>query len=169
MGTDKSLLHYGSANQRKATYELLSNYCEEVFLSCNQEQVPNIELPYILDKENIKGPLAGILSALEAYPDVSWLSLACDMPLIDAEVIHRLIANRNPEKLATCFYYKFPEPLCTIWEPKALKPLQETSKKGDFSPRSFLENNDVQCINVDKAFSHYLTNINTPQEQKKLK
>ena len=165
MGKDKSLISYHSKNQRNHSFELLSNYCEKVFLSCNKDQAVAISLPSIEDSNNYKGPLVGLLSAQEKFPDVAWLVLACDMPFVDEEVLNVLIANRNSQAIATCFFHDFPEPLCSVWEPSSHAPLIKFANSGNLSPKQFLENNDASYIKTSLAIKHKLRNINSPEDR----
>ncbi|ELR70023.1 Molybdopterin-guanine dinucleotide biosynthesis protein MobA [Fulvivirga imtechensis AK7] len=168
MGTDKSLLKYHDKDQREQVYHLLDQYCSKVFLSCNQEQADELNLPYIVDIKRDFGPLSGIMSAFTYRPDVAWLVVACDMPKIDNEVIEQLISNRNPNMLATCYYTNFPEPLCSIWEPAAFEALKEFLEKQRPRPRIFLEINKVEYIKADASLTSKLVNINTPEEKKRI-
>lgn len=53
-------------------------------------------LPALPDAEDAQGPLAGILSAMRWRPNVSWLFLSCDMPLITTDALRWLLFNRKP-------------------------------------------------------------------------
>jgi len=79
-----------------------------------------------------------------------------------------LLQHRDQQMLATCFFDsdgKKPEPLVTVWEPKAYPPLQEYYESGMTSPRNFLQQTNVLVIEApDKRI---LTNINSPEELKK--
>lgn len=168
MGTDKSLINYHGINQREHVFKLLEKYCTNVFLSCNKEQSETIDLPCILDIESNMGPTAGIISAFTKYPNVAWLVVACDMPNIDEKILERLINQRNHNKLATCFFLNFPEPLCAIWEPAAFKPLKKFIEAERPRPRVFLETHPVHYIKADDPWGKKLMNVNTPEEKRKI-
>ncbi|MBZ0089284.1 MAG: NTP transferase domain-containing protein, partial [Thermoanaerobaculia bacterium] len=41
-------------------------------------------LPAVVpDVPGVPGPLAGMLAALRTHPDVAWVLVACDLPLVD--------------------------------------------------------------------------------------
>lgn len=162
MGTDKSLLNYHGTSQREYLFQLLSKFCSRVYFSSRQEQ--GLSEHVIIDTLAIS-PISGILSALEYDHQTAWLVLACDMPLVSEESLKILIEHRNPEKIASAFYnpeIKAPEPLITIYEPKAFALLNEYIKAGNKSPKVFLQNNDVQLIYTDKK--GFLKNVNTREE-----
>ncbi|RFS17407.1 NTP transferase domain-containing protein [Emticicia sp. C21] len=162
MGTDKSLLNYHGLSQREYLFQLMSKFCSEVYFSSREEQ--ELSDNFILDKLAIS-PISGILSAFEHNPQTAWLVLACDMPLVNEDVLKLLIEHRNPEKRATAFYnpeINAPEPLITIYEPKAYPLLVKYIESGNKSPKVFLQNNDVQLIEEEEK--SFLKNVNTKAE-----
>ncbi len=166
MGYDKSKIEYHHKPQIVFINDLLLNHCEKVFLSTNKE---NSETSLIIDSLpdlfELKSPLNGILTAFNHHVKNAWLTIPCDMPLIDNSLILYLLQSRNKEKVATCFIdsdNQFPDPLFAIWEPKAALLLSDYYRKGGISPRKFLMNNDVAIIKSPDP--QKLININTPEE-----
>ena len=97
---------------------------------------------------------------------MAWLTLACDLPYLDGETIKQLVTNRNPSKLATCFYNPetdFPEPLITIWEPRAYPTLLDFLSQGQSCPRKVLINSAIEMIKMKESFR--MKNANTPEER----
>ncbi len=166
MGTDKGSIHYHNKSQREYMFELLLPFCDEVFLSVNEQQVHSVEnLPYIQDTVIDKGPAGGILSTFEHNPNAAWLVVACDLPYLNKETIAYLIEHRNPQKIATAFWNEtgeFPEPLIAVWEPKAHLFLQQFMTNGAHCPRKFLIQNDVEMLTAPDAYR--FRNINTKDE-----
>jgi molybdopterin-guanine dinucleotide biosynthesis protein A len=159
MGTDKSLLNYHGLSQREYLFQLMSQFCLEVYFSSRQEQA--LSDNFILDTLAIS-PISGILSAFEHNPETAWLVLACDMPLVNEEAIKLLIKHRNQEKMATAFYnpeINAPEPLITIYESKAFPLLIKYIKAGHKSPKVFLQENNVELIMAEER--SFLKNVNT--------
>ncbi len=152
MGSDKGLLTYHDVPQQEYLYHLLGQLCDDVFLSIRDEQKVSIPdgLKAIIDKNEYRGPFNGILSAHLEYPEVAWLVLACDLPLIDLETLQLLVENRNPNQGATSFATKetkLPEPLITIWEPKGLREAMHHMQSAESScPRKFLINSDTKLV-----------------------
>ena len=163
MGTDKSLLDYHGKPQREYLFDLAKKYCSEVYFSCREEQ--KFSEKTIIDKFSTLGPMSGILSAFEYDKNTAWLVVACDMPLINEASFEILIKNRNLEKVATTFFNNennAPDPLFTIYEPKAYNLLVEYVKSGNKSPKIFLQNVDIQLISLGKI--DFLKNINTKED-----
>ncbi len=162
MGTDKGALDYHGKAHREYSADLLANHCEQVYLSFRAKQ-ESIETEYskLYDTFTGLGPYGAILSAFREQPNHAWLSVACDLPFLTGESIQQLVQERDPSKLATCFHNpdtKFPEPLITIWEPRAYPVLLEFLSQGYSCPRKVLINTDVHEIKrVDVEF---MTNAN---------
>lgn len=107
-----------------------------------------------------------MLTALGRDPDSAWLAVACDMPLLDTDTLQRLVEGRNASRMATCFHdpgTDFPEPLLTLWEPRAYHRLLRFLALGYFYPRKVLINSVVQTLAA--SCLHKLKNINTPKER----
>ena len=171
MGTDKGSIHYYVNTQREYLFNMLLPVCSEVFVSLNGQQVKEEnKLPYIQDAFIGLGPAGGILSAFQQNPNSAWLTVACDLPFVTTELIAYLIAHRNPYKMATAFMdagNKFPEPLVTIWEPKAYPALLQFLSEGYACPRKALINSDVELLHAPDASA--FTNVNTPEDYEKVK
>ncbi|TRZ43271.1 molybdenum cofactor guanylyltransferase [Robertkochia solimangrovi] len=152
MGKDKGKLEYHGKPHREYLYELLDKFCDRTFLSIREDQVATISSAFetITDQDIFRGPFNGILSAHEIYPDVAWLVLACDLPLVDEEAIRQLIESRAKEKFATSFAVSgsdLPEPMCTLWEVGGLQAAGDYLNEGNGScPRKFLIKNEIKLI-----------------------
>lgn len=163
MGRDKSQLKLHGRSQLEHSVELLSEVCEEVFVSGRQEQ--NCDRPFIADRLLGMGPVGGLLSAMEAQPGRAWLAMAVDMPWMKAEVLTCLVGERRPFAMATAFRQPVggaPEPLCAIYEPKAKAVLYEFLGLGCRSLREVLLNSNSHL--VDCPFPQALGNANTPAD-----
>ncbi len=169
MGRDKGDIHYFKKSQRQHVYNLLSQHCTETFISCNHQQAASIHnMPVIEDLFLDLGPAGGILSAFRHNPNAAWLTVACDLPFLPSDAIQFLIRHRNSSKMATAFMdakEKFPEPLITIWEPKAYPVLLQFLSQGYGCPRKVLINSDIELLHAPDASA--FKNINTAEEYKK--
>ncbi len=167
MGLDKGQIVYHQKEQREHEADLLNGFCAKTFISCKKEHQDSIQSQYdlICDTYIGLGPYGGILSALREHPDRAWLVVACDLPFLTQSSVEQLISERDTSKLATCFYNKetqFPEPLITIWEPRAYPILLDYLSQGFSCPRKVLINEDIKMIEpVDNST---LININSKED-----
>ena len=165
MGTDKSSIEYHGLPQREYLAEVVRNFVGEVYLSCHPSRVPETSLPVITDTFLDLGPYGGLLSAFRFNPNCAWLVTGCDMPLINEIILSQLIRERDIHKVATCFYDPatgLPEPLLTIWEPKAYPLLLQGLGQGTSCLRKMLTNSDVKQLQpIDPVL---LRNANTLED-----
>jgi len=169
MGRDKGLIEYYGKPQREYTAELISHFCKETFISCRADQAGGIGNP-LPDTFTGLGAFGGILSAFRRQPDAAWLVVACDLPLLDEHTISQLVGFRNPSKVATAFNSpasEFPEPLISIWEPRAYPILLQFLAQGYACPRKVLINSNVELLDAKRPEA--LRNVNKPDEMEDVK
>ena len=173
MKTDKALLNYSGSSQAETCYRLLDSFCHDTFISSRMNQWQDgalSHLPQLLDSFSDQGPLGGILTAMQKYPQAAWLVVACDLPFLEESTLSHLIKNRNPFKMVTCFQSEtddLPEPLCSIYEPKSYMRLLQFLGLGYRCPRKVLIHSPIKLLKQTKANS--LDNINTKEEYNKVK
>lgn len=167
MGVDKGLIDWNGKEQRYYMADLLTEFCNDVYVSCRAEQKNEITENYktITDTFTSLGPYGAILSAFREQPDCAWIVIACDIPLLDANTLKYLTENRKTSAIATAFespYDGFPEALITIWEPKSYPVLLSFLSQGYTCPRKVLRNNDVNIIKAHDP--EILLNVNNPED-----
>ncbi|MGY4536224.1 molybdopterin-guanine dinucleotide biosynthesis protein A [Mucilaginibacter sp. UYNi724] len=173
MGTDKGSLNWYGKEQRYHLADLLKKHCDQVYISCRDaEQQQEVSTDYLTLPDTFTGlgPYGAILSAFRDQPDAAWLVVACDLPLVDANVIQYLVDNRNMATIATAYqsnYQDFPEPLITIYEPKSYPILLQFLAQGYSCPRKVLINSDVNVLIAPDQEA--LANVNTPEELERIK
>ncbi len=166
MGRDKSQLDYHGKPQREHVYELLTPFCEEIYLSVNAAQALELggsSFQLVEDSFLGLGPLGGILSAFRQQPDAAWLVVACDLPLLTEKSLKTLVEGRNPSKTATAFYdgdHRFPEPLVSIWEPRAYPTMLQFLAMGYSCPRKVLINSEIELL--ESPDTREFMNVNDP-------
>jgi molybdenum cofactor guanylyltransferase len=168
MGKDKALITFHEKPQREHVFELLSEVCDKVFVSCNPEHEVPKHLNPLHDRFDINSPLNGILTALTTDPTAAWLVVAVDMPLVNKQVLEHLINNRKTSSSVTCYWdsdHQYPEPLLSLWEPGVHTQVLEFYNSGKKSPRDFLKDNRTNILEPISSALHL--NINTPEELKK--
>jgi len=171
MGYDKGLIVWHGKEQQYYQADLLKNLCSEVYISCRQDHQKEIDSKYqtLADTFIGLGPYGAILSAFREKPDVAWLVVACDLPLLDIDTLQYLKEHRNPSSIATAFespYNSLPEPLITIWEPKSYPVLLSFLSQGYSCPGKFLRNNNPTVLKAQNPEA--LTNVNTQAEFEKV-
>ena len=120
MGRDKALLELDGEPLVRRAARVLGAVVPRVLLACGSApRYPELELECVLDATAGVGPLAGlaaVLERLERAPAAYACVLACDMPLVDAELF-RLLLGRARESGAAVVLPESAqglEPLCAV-------------------------------------------------------
>jgi molybdopterin-guanine dinucleotide biosynthesis protein A len=170
MGQDKGQLVYHGMPQREFLYQLIETVNLPAFLSCRPDQIDEMPIHHDLIPDSFLGlgPFGAILSAFRHDPNRAWLVLACDLPFVDQDSIEFMLQHRDPSALATAFHNPatdFPDPLVTLWEPRAYPVLMQFLAQGYSCPRKVLINSSVNLLTPTKE--HLLTNVNNPADYEK--
>lgn len=171
MGHDKALLIRDGRSQLTHMAGVLGDVVERVFISARGDQKSDPErsrFELIIDRYEDMGPIAGILSALEEYPQADWLVLACDLPNIDAATLQFLLQNRSEQQPFTAFrstHDGLPEPLCAIYTAGSNELIHELIEAGIACPRKILIRSDTLLLEQPNPQS--LDNVNTPDDLEK--
>ena len=143
MGSDKGLLHKDGQAWVKIIAEKLVSLSIPVVVSINEQQresysslFPSEDL--IVDSINIQGPLKGLLSVHQAYPDRDILLMACDLIDMDHQTLTHLIDEYNSANFDFFAYHEnYAEPFCAIYTSRGLKPVLERANEQSLSKFSF--------------------------------
>ncbi len=168
MGQDKALLQRDGQSQLSYVASLLEGVVERVFVSARPDQKDDPErsrYETIVDRYTDIGPIAGILSAMDGYPDADWLVVACDLPNVDAETLEFLLAHRGDREPFTAYrstYNGLPEPLCALYTAGSDSQLRRFVDDGIHCPRKMLINSDTLLL--DQPNPAALENVNTPDD-----
>lgn len=168
MRRDKAALEYAGRNQLERAVELLTHRVERVFVSVRADQTGDplrARFAQIVDSGEVEGPIAGIIAAQARHPEVAWLVLACDLPLLDEVTLEHLLHSRHPGRQTTAYrssHDGLPEPLCAIYEPSSREALRAYVASGRDCPRKFLVGTDT--VLLDQPEPRALDNVNTPTE-----
>ena len=130
MGSDKGLLKLDDKTWAQKAIDTLSNFQIPIVISVNKNQYRDYSIIFpvntlIPDDPSLQlhGPLCGLLSVHLKYPEEDLLILACDMPLIDTELIEQFIKKYTTEIADDAFIYTNdgePEPMPGIYRSKGL-------------------------------------------------
>lgn len=161
MGTDKSRLIYHQKPQCYHVYEMLQQVCDEVYISANRRQAESL-LPgyqWLADAEAYTGigPMAALMTAMDAQEDSDFLLLGCDYPLLDTEAIKLFVDALDRSAMATAYYNQAAqvyEPLLAYYGGTAVSGLREMVALRQYSLQHFLKKNnaskylpaDISCI-----------------------
>jgi molybdenum cofactor guanylyltransferase len=139
MGSDKGLLVHEAKTWAQTAFDKLSSLKIPIKFSVNNMQ--QSEYVKVFDNEKliadndllaVKGPLLGVLSAHLQNPDDDLFLLACDLPLMEPNLLKELFALHQQSNNYEAYIFtsnKEPEPLCGIYTSKALKKIIALQKE----------------------------------------
>src|SRR5690606_33618351 len=171
MGKDKGLLKTQNTPWAKVIANIFVDLDIEYVLSINASQ----KEPYtqvfdekILITDNdlsVRGPLKGLLTVHERYPDFDLLLIACDLQDLDTATVDILIQSSLEDQNYQYFAYKsydFIEPLCGIYASEALKELYISaaqSSLNSFSLQKLMSSGKSKFLAIDnrRLFKNYNT------------
>jgi molybdopterin-guanine dinucleotide biosynthesis protein A len=169
MGTDKSLIDYYGKAQRYYVYEMLEWICDKVYICCNNTQKEGItekykSLPDLPQYENI-GPMAGLLTAFNYYPNHDFLVVGCDYPYITTKDLKEFVKSVKPDEIASAFYnqeQEIYEPLLGWYSHKSKNEIQRMYGNNEFSLQHFLKGNEAG--KYYSARPKNLMSVDTPED-----
>lgn len=168
MGSDKALLLRGGKSQLAHVVALLEPLVQRVFVSTRpgqQSEPERSRFDQIVDRYEGIGPVAGILSAMDEFPDADWLVVACDLPNVDDTTLRYLFDQALQAQPFTAFrssHDGLPEPLCALYRQGSNSIVRRFVEDGVVCPRKILINSDTQLL--DQPDPAALDNVNTPDD-----
>lgn len=166
MNSDKALLEYEDEAQWKTVSKMLEPFCKKIVISINENQwenwAKNEDHHFIIDDEKYKnhGPLSGILSVIDKFPNQGFMILGTDFPFIKSEHLTKLSNERSSSFEAVCFEEEgFLQPLISILENYSIPKLQDFFANGNDSLRQFF--GEIKTKVIPTNSENFLENINT--------
>jgi molybdopterin-guanine dinucleotide biosynthesis protein A len=146
MGTDKGLLKFNDKTWVQIAIDKLHDFQIPAIVSVNKNQFPEYSTVFfheilIPDNDSLQlhGPLVGLLSAHLKYPEEDLLVIACDMPLIDTDIISQLLTNYKTGTACNAFVYTNNgelEPMPGIYRATGLVKIAQLYKDNQLSRHS---------------------------------
>jgi len=168
MGTDKAFISYHGVPQYQYIANMLSGLCNNIVLSCNNNQTGLFSCNYsvVTDNEQFAdgGPLTGILSVIHKIKPHTILLVGCDYPFLAESDLAQLIKARDNTNDVVCFANDetgYLEPLLAIYEQRAINQLNTYYQKGGRSLYAFIKNLKHKAIKPQN-----LINIKSIDEKK---
>lgn len=126
---------------------------------------------HLEDAEAGRGPLAGLVAALEAANEeghVGVFALACDLPLVTSAIVRRIVQAGDGESVVAACGSEGPEPLCAFYPASCLVPAQERSRRGIHSLKGLLDALSVRLVAAEELgcspSEDPFLNVNTPED-----
>ena len=176
MGADKGLLKLHANTWAQTAVDKLELLQLPVYISINARQYPAYssifpEEKLITDDDilNVRGPLCGVLSAHLRHPAEDLLVLACDMPLMETELLKELVTQAHQSTADAVLFStnQEPEPLCGIYSAKGLKSILQLHHDGKLTRNSMkfmIEHLESKILPTPENKKHCFRNFNAHAE-----
>lgn len=122
------------------------------------------QLPFVRDNHPVQCPLNGILTALD-HAEMDWIFIiACDMPLIQPELIQKIRPRLNEQVQAMIFrsgdqdHYT-----CGNYHRSALDPLYKQYQREEYALKRIAGTLTLSRFSVPEKDEWQLLNCNTPE------
>ena len=145
MGRDKALLEFdGEPLWRRQVRLLESLHPSELLVSGPRREEFPVAVRHVADAGESRGPLSGIVSALEASAQPHVLVLAIDLPQMTAAFLHELVGRVLPGRGVVPFSddaraaRRFYEPLAAVYPRSCLELAIRQLAGTDYSMQRFV-------------------------------
>ena len=167
-GQDKGLVQFRNLPMVDHTVRVVRPFCAKVIISCNRnpEAYSKSGDVTVADSlEGFQGPLAGILSGLELCETRQMLVLPCDTPMLEPDLIRRLVefARQEPDAISLLSDGENLEPLHSVIPASLAGDLRVWLEGGQRAVRRWMGNHPMRTLDVSE-YSAQLHNLNTPDE-----
>jgi molybdopterin-guanine dinucleotide biosynthesis protein A len=164
-GSDKALHELDGQSLLERAASKLKALGLEVYISVNEKQVESLpeHMHWIKDRYDDQGPLGGLLTVHEAFPESDLFVLACDLIHVEVEDLKRILSMADQEEniIHAISAKDRKQPLLGIWKKEALGGIQSYLQKGGRAAKKYVKGFD--CLNL--IYDNYaLTNMNAPTD-----
>jgi molybdenum cofactor guanylyltransferase len=139
MGEDKSALPFGGETMLERIVRLVGTIADDVIVVARRDQRIPPGVIVVHDPVEDLGPLAGIAAGLAAsHSDVN-LVVACDMPLINPQVLQRLVSMIDDHDACVAVVDGHASPLCGVYRSRIAPRAQAVLESGERRVMRLLE------------------------------
>jgi molybdenum cofactor guanylyltransferase len=167
MGRDKATLEWrGRAMWEWQMKTIRALQPEKIFVSARTDlpwRPDDTEL--VLDTQPSRGPISGLISALERMRTSHLLVLAIDMPFMKANHLRRLCDAASTGVGVVPFIGERAEPLAAIYPKEALPKFRDATN-ASLQPlvRKLVEADKLRIMQISEKDARYYKNVNQPSE-----
>ncbi|WP_035186570.1 molybdenum cofactor guanylyltransferase [Alteribacter aurantiacus] len=178
MGTNKALLTVGGIPTIERVKDILISTCSQTVVVGNQEDLYRfLNVSFIKDHHSGKGPLAGIHAGLK-WSTTDWnLVVACDMPLMNEEVVLGLIDQSNASSdVIIPRAGGRDQPLLALYRKSSLPIMEQALEENRLSLKHVLSHLKVKSVTFndlngvsERQWERAFFNMNRPDEYVRVK
>lgn len=162
MGFDKLLLHIdGQSLLEKAIASCNPCFKKVKLVAGKLEQLSPMNNEVVLDSPRARGPMAGVIAALEDCDSDICFITAVDLPDLSSKIINSIIDRYRGQQYLGLLEPGGLQPLCGLYHKSALEALYRHADNGEFSMTEAVKTLNYDVINVP---SDRWRNLNYPED-----
>ncbi|MCK8824455.1 molybdenum cofactor guanylyltransferase [Fuchsiella alkaliacetigena] len=152
-GANKPLMKLGNKTMIQHLIDKLSILFKDVIVATKQPELySDYDVQLAIDEFEHQGPLSGIHAALKVSEDQYNFIVACDMPLLNLDLVRYMLKQPVVDVLVPKIDGKL-EPLHTIYSQSCVPKIEKAIAKGKFKIIDFWDQIDVKYIEEEKIRS----------------
>jgi len=166
MGEPKHLLQWKGATFAEHLTQSLRSHVEDVtFLGDGVLPQSLAHCRHLKDGPGLKGPMAGLLTALRADPG-PWLIVACDLPLLSSSAIGWLLDQRRSgiNIIMPRDSKGIVQPHFSFFERGAADLVEREVARGVRAPRELAKTTSFYSPSLPEEIEAELKNVNVPSD-----
>ena len=165
MGTDKGFISFKNKTFVEHIITAIQPLVNEIIIISNHNSYDQFELKRYDDLIKNAGPLAGIYTGLHYSNTENNLLVSCDVPLINKEVLQKLIEQINDTSEVIQLQSNGKNmPLIAIYKKKCEAVFLEELKQDQRKVQKAIKKCKVTTVPIDTVLEKYTTNINTKKD-----
>ena len=169
MGTDKGFLELNKKQFVQYSIDALTPLVSKIIIVTDHEAYHKFGLQCVKDGIKNAGPVAGIVAGLQASKTTYNIVLSCDIPLINTNILKKLIVNtdQNTTILQVESHGKS-MPLIALYNKQVLPIFKTQLKSGERRLRLVVNQCKPKNILLDSSDTCTTRNVNTKNDFKDL-
>jgi len=169
MGQDKAFMKFGEKFLFEFSLSVLKNFSEDILISSSDQRFDIQGIIRVEDEMPGLGPISGLYTCLPKIKNKSAIILACDLPLISAEVIETLIRNSEGYEITIALnHLDLPEPLIGIYSSSIIPSLENMIKMKNYKLQDLVKTAKTNLIKIPNVSDEIFQNINNQSDYNSL-
>lgn len=153
MGLDKGLMDFNGKPMINYVIDCVQPLFRKFNIIGNNPTYRQFGIPVIEDQVKNLGPAGGILTGLNATKTEWNFFIACDLPLMDPNLIGLLMREINNGQAIVPVYNRQMEPLCAFYNKNCIQIFQEQIAKSNYKMQDLINKLETKFVDVTEIAS----------------
>jgi len=165
MGTEKGLILYKNKPFVEHIIEAMNPLVDNIIIISNNKAYESFGFKCYEDLIKNTGPLAGIYTGLNYSKTDHNLIVSCDIPLVNAVVLQKLIDQKNDASEVIQLQSQGKNmPLIALYKKSCEVIFMEELHQNQKKVQKALKKCNVKTVVIDESLEQVTANINTPED-----